>query len=94
MNLAGSEVIQELVTITGDPPAVLCISDMSAAQHRVKASFKSCWSIRALTDMVAMFGAGTFTLPVARVLSLNQITDSNALSAQVQITGRLVVEIT
>ncbi|TRO38259.1 NADP-dependent oxidoreductase [Pseudomonas putida] len=91
VDIAGSGVIQDLVTITGNASKVVSISDINAADYGVRTLFDESDSTPALIRSGALFIAGAFTIPVEQVFKLEDIADAHILSARGHVTGRLIV---
>jgi NADPH:quinone reductase-like Zn-dependent oxidoreductase len=93
VDIAGSGVVPDLVAITGDASRVVSIADFTATQHGVRTLFEEKDATPALALAAALFAAGSFTLPVEQVFSLDQIAAAQERSALGHVTGRLVIAI-
>lgn len=94
LDIAGSGVIPDLITLTGDASRVVSIADFGAPRYgaRVSTGFGGDKSpaLRAGADLVA---AGVLTLPVARTFPLTDAGAAQAESARGHVRGRLVVSV-
>ena len=93
LDIAGSGILPELVAITGDADKVVTISDMTAEDHGVRASFHEQDATPALAHAAALFDDGRFTLPVQRTFALDQVGAAHAVSQAGHVTGRLIVRV-
>ena len=93
LDIAGSGILPELVAITGDADKVVTISDMTAEDHGVRASFHEQDATPALAHAAALFDDGRFTLPVQRTFGLDEVGAAQAVSQAGHVTGRLIVRV-
>jgi NADPH:quinone reductase-like Zn-dependent oxidoreductase len=93
VHIVGTEVIPDLVAITGTPSKVVSISDVQAPKYGVRTLFEDRNSTPALERAATLFVAGAFRLPVERTFKLEEVSAAHELSAQGHVTGRLVIVI-
>ena len=93
LDIAGSGIIPELIQITGDPNKVLTIVDVSAREFGIKTSFEPRNLTPAMEVAMGLFNEGRFSLPVARVFSMDQVGLAQELSTKAQGQGRLIIKI-
>jgi NADPH:quinone reductase-like Zn-dependent oxidoreductase len=95
IDIAPSGGIATLVELAGEPDNVVAIADFQGAQeHGVRfTSGGSDGAWHALDDVVALIDAGTFSLPVARVLPLTQIAEAQRLSEEGRAGGKIVLTV-
>lgn len=66
LDLAGSDVIRELVVLTGDPQKVISIADLGAPELGVRFSGVAGSVQEALTKVVDLISRGKLRIPVER----------------------------
>lgn len=93
LDLAGSGVIPDLIELTGDPSNVLSIADFSAPEHGAQVSTESTNAAEAFAEVVRLFTAGAFRLPVEKTFPLAAAGEAQAASAAGHVTGRFVVTV-
>lgn len=93
VDIAGSGVIPDLVSITGTAEKVVSISDFQAPKYGVRTLFEDKDSTPALQRVAKLFVSGEFTLPVERTFTLEEVSAAHELSAQGHVTGRLIITI-
>jgi len=93
LDIAGSGIIPELIQITGDPNKVLTIVDVSAHEFGIKTSFEPRNLTPAMEAAMGLFNEGRFSLPVARVFSMDQVGLAQELSTKAEGQGRLIIKI-
>ena len=62
-DIAGSGVIPELISLTGDPRKVLSIADFSAPKLGAQVSGTAANMAGALAEAAQLFAAGAFRIP-------------------------------
>ena len=94
LDIAGSGIIAELVSLTGDPTRVVSIADFSAPEHgaRVSTGFGRD-KTRALREGAHLAAAGRLALPVTRTFPLLRAGAAQAESATGHVRGRIVVTV-
>ncbi len=93
LDIAGSGVIPELITLTGDPAKVVSIADFTAAEHGAQVSTTSRNIPEALREAARLFEHGHFSIPVDRAFTLADAAAAQRASAEGHVTGRLIVTI-
>lgn len=93
LDIAGSGVIDELIELTGDAGAVVSIADFGAPEKGAKITTQPESNETAYAEAAKLFQAGSFTLPVEKVFSLEQAGDAHAASAAGHVRGRFVIAV-
>jgi NADPH:quinone reductase-like Zn-dependent oxidoreductase len=95
IDIALSGAIATVVELAGGPDNVVAIADFGGAQeHGVRFSGGGADSVwHALDDVVKLIAAGSFSLPVARVLPMLQIAEAQRLSEGGHPGGKIVVTV-
>jgi len=93
LDIAGSGVIPELISLTGDPKKVLSIADFSAPKLGAQVSDKASNMTGGLEEAARLFAAGAFRIPVARTFSLAAAGEAHAMSAAGHVVGKLVIQV-
>ena len=95
LDVAGSGVLPELISLAGGPQNVVTLTDIDGAkQHGVR--FSSGFqghAFHALADIGALIAAGRFWLPVERTYPLDEISQAHRVSEYRHVRGRLVLVI-
>jgi NADPH:quinone reductase-like Zn-dependent oxidoreductase len=93
LDIAGSGVIPQLISLTGNPKRVLSIADFSAPKLGAQVSGSAANMTGALAEAAQLFAAGVFRIPVARSFSLGAAGEAHAMSAAGHVAGKLVIEV-
>jgi NADPH:quinone reductase-like Zn-dependent oxidoreductase len=93
LDIAGSGVIPELISLTGDPKKVLSIADFSAPNLGAQVSSVAVNMVGALAEAAQLFTAGAFRIPVAQTFSLAAAREAQAVSAAGHVVGKLVIKV-
>ncbi|MFE4108817.1 NADP-dependent oxidoreductase [Kosakonia sp. YIM B13611] len=94
IDVAGSGVIPELISIVGNPARVLSVADFSAEQYGAKFSHGPPEQPEiALAKIARLCAGGLFTLPIQGVYPLQQTADAHRVSAEGHVTGKLVIKV-
>jgi NADPH:quinone reductase-like Zn-dependent oxidoreductase len=93
LDIAGSGVIPELISLTGDPKKVLSIADFSAPKLGAQVSGTAVNRAGALAEAARLFATGTFRIPVAKTFLLTAAGEAQTLSAAGHVVGKLVIKV-
>lgn len=94
LDIAGSGILPELITITGDPSLVLTIADFAAGQYGVKFSHGPPKDLeRVLAHIARLCTEGLFHLHIEHIFPLEQIAEALKVSAAGHVTGKLIISI-
>ena len=93
LDIAGSGVIPELISLTGEPKKVLSIADFSAPKLGAQVSDTALNMAGALEEAARLFVAGAFRIPVAKTFSLAQTGEAQSMSAAGHVVGKLVIKV-
>ncbi len=94
LDLAGSEIIPELIEIVGDPSRVVSAADLSATQYGARFCYGPPKNPeRILAEVARLYSDGLFQLHVERVFPLEQTAKAQELSAQGHVTGKLIISV-
>lgn len=94
IDVAGSGIIPELITIVGDASHVLSVADFSAEEYGAKFSHgPPVDPARLFTTMAQLCESGAFTLHIERTFSLDQVRQAQETSQSGSVTGKLVVRV-
>lgn len=93
LDIAGSGVIPDLVSLTGNPRKVLSIADFTAPENGARVSTTSRNMPEALREAARLFNEGHFSLPVDQTFTLDQAAAAQTASAGGHVTGRLIVTV-
>lgn len=91
LDIAGSGVIPELITVTGDPGKVLSIADFSAPELGALVSSQVSDMPGALAEAARLHSLGRYTLPVAETFPLSAAAAAQTASARGHVVGKYVV---
>ncbi len=94
LDLAGSGVIEDLVTLAGDPLRVATIADFGAGKHGVHISSRPQRHAEAYAEVARLIERGAFSMPVAQTFSLAEAGAAQARSASGHGAGRIVITLT
>lgn len=94
VDIAGSGVLPELITLTGNPDRVVSIADFSAPEHgaRVSTGFGRD-KTGALREGARLAADGALILPVTQTFRLTQAGAAQATSATGHVRGRVIVTV-
>lgn len=94
IDVAGSGVIPELISIVGHPARVLSVADLSAEQYGAKFSHgPPVHPELILANIARLCANGLFKLHIAGVYPLQQTADAHRVSAEGHVTGKLVIKV-
>lgn len=94
LDVAGYDVLPDLITLTGGAEHVLTLIDPRAAELDVRFSTGSEGRAFYALDVVAdLFTQGRFTMPVAGSFGLDQLAEAHRVSESGHLRGKLVVEL-
>ncbi|UMM07890.1 NADP-dependent oxidoreductase [Gluconobacter frateurii] len=94
IDVAGSGIIPELITIVGDASHVLSVADFSAEEYGAKFSHgPPVDPARLFTTMAQLCATGAFTLHIEKTFSLDQVRQAQETSQFGSVTGKLVVRV-
>lgn len=94
IDVAGSGVIPELISIVGNPARVLSVADFSAEHYGAKFSHGPPEQPEiALAKIARLCAGGLFTLPIQGVYSFQQTADAHRVSAEGHVTGKLIIKV-
>ena len=94
IDIAGSGIIPELITIVGDASHVLSVADFSAEEYGAKFSHgPPVDPARLFTTMAQLCATGAFTLHIEKTFSLDQVRQAQETSQSGSVTGKLVVRV-
>ncbi len=95
LDVAGSDVLPELIDLVGGPQNVVTLADIDGAkQHAVRFSngFQG-HAFHALAEIGALIEDGRFGLPVEPTYPLDEISEAHRVSEYGHVRGRLVLVI-
>ncbi|MBX9863890.1 MAG: NADP-dependent oxidoreductase [Hyphomicrobium sp.] len=94
IDVAGSGVIPELIAIVGDPSHVLSVADFSAETYGAKFSHGPPKDPERIFAFAArLHSEGRFRLRIERAFPLEQTADTQKISAEGRVTGKLIISI-
>ncbi|SDW61599.1 NADP-dependent oxidoreductase [Celeribacter indicus] len=94
IDIAGSDIIPELIGIVGDASRVLSIADFTAPEQGAKFSTTPQeHPERALEEAARLYSEGALRLKVERAFPLAQVGEAQALSETGHVTGKIVVTV-
>lgn len=93
LDIAGSGVIAQLVTLTGEPSKVLSIADFTAPAHGAQVSGQAGSRVPALREAARLFADGAFSLAVHSRYELAEAAQAHRDSASGHVAGRRVVTV-
>jgi NADPH:quinone reductase-like Zn-dependent oxidoreductase len=93
LDVAGSDVLPELIDLAGGPENVVTIADFTGArEHGVRFSSGDAGrALHALTEIGNLIESGQFSLPVARTYPLAEIAAAHRAGEAGEIRGKLVL---
>jgi len=92
LDVAGSGIIPELITITGGPARVLSVADFSAEEYGAKFSRGPPKEPeQVLADVARLYSRGLFRLHIERSFPLEQTAEAQIISAAGRVTGKLII---
>jgi NADPH:quinone reductase-like Zn-dependent oxidoreductase len=93
LDVAGSEVLPELIELAGDPQHVVTIADFAGAkQHGVRFSSGDAGrAVHALANIGELIESGRLALPVAQTFPLAEIAQAHRVSEDGHVRGKLVL---
>jgi NADPH:quinone reductase-like Zn-dependent oxidoreductase len=93
LDISGSGVIPDLITLTGDPAKVLSIADFDAPKLGAQISSASENPSAAYREAARLYRDGRFRLPVDRSFPLAEAARAHAASQAGHAAGRIVVTV-
>ncbi|BBY64907.1 NADP-dependent oxidoreductase [Mycolicibacterium helvum] len=94
LHLAGAGVIPELIDIVGDPWAVVSVVDLTAPQHGARFSAGPPKNPEAvLADVARLYSEDKFRLRIEQRFPLEKTAQAHEVSANGQVTGKLIISI-
>jgi NADPH:quinone reductase-like Zn-dependent oxidoreductase len=93
LDVSGSGVIPELVSLTGDAAKVLSIADFGAPEHGAQVSSKSVDPAGAFAEAARLYEEGSLRIPVARTFPLAEAAEAHRASEAGHVTGRFVITV-
>lgn len=94
IDVAGSDIIPELISIVGKPDQVLSVADLSAEKYGAKFSHGPPRQPEiAFADVASLCDRGLFILHIQDVYTFEQTADAHRVSAKGRVTGKLVIRI-
>jgi NADPH:quinone reductase-like Zn-dependent oxidoreductase len=93
LDVAGSGVLPELISLASGPEHVLTVADFAGAQkYGVRFSRgDSGRALHALDDIGALIEAGRFSLPVGQTFPLAEVAEAQRVSEHGHVRGKLVL---
>jgi NADPH:quinone reductase-like Zn-dependent oxidoreductase len=93
LDVAGSGVLPELITLAGGPEHVVTIADFAGArEHGVRFSSGDAGrAVHVLGEIGELVESGRFSLPVARTFPLDEVAEAHRVGENLR--GKLVLEI-
>ncbi len=94
LDIAGSGVLPALITLTGDPAAVVSVADFSAPELGARATGGAegrRWDVLAV--VAGLHGEGRYQVAVQQVFPLAGAAAAQRLSQEGHVRGKLVLEI-
>lgn len=94
IDVAGSDIIPELISIVGKPEQVLSIADLSAEKYGAKFSHGPPRKPEiAFANVASLCDRGLFILHIQDVYTFEQTAEAHRISAEGRVTGKLVIRI-
>lgn len=94
IDVAGSGILPELISIVENPKQVLSVADFSAEQYGAKFSHGPPKQPEiAFADVANLCARGLFTLHIQDVYTFEQTAQAHRVSAEGHVTGKLVIRI-
>ncbi len=93
LDMAGSGVIPELITLTGEAAKVLSIADFTAPKYGAQVSFEATNAADAFAEAAQLFSEGVFHIPVEKSFPLAAAAEAQAASAAGHVAGRIVITV-
>lgn len=94
IDVAGSGIIPELISIVGNPAQVLSVADFSAEHYGAKFSHGPPEQPEITLATIARLCAdGLFKLHIEGAYPLQQTADAHRVSAEGHVTGKLVINV-
>lgn len=96
LDVAGSGILPELITLAGGPDHVLTVADFPGAQqHGVRFSRGDTGrALHVLTEIGALIDSGRFAVPAVQTFPLTEVAEAHRVSEKPQSRGKLVLLIT
>lgn len=93
LDTAGKGSVPDLVTLTGNPDAVVTIADFSAGEHGVHNSQGGGARTPALRRAAELCADGTLSMPIARTYVLDEAAQAYQESKAGHVRGKLVITV-
>ncbi|WP_029088044.1 NADP-dependent oxidoreductase [Brevibacterium album] len=94
VDIAGSGALPQLIELTGRTDRVITIADPAADQYGVRmTSGKEGHAPEARAEAAALFEQGRFTMPVARIFSMDEVAEAHAASERGHVRGKYIVQV-
>jgi NADPH:quinone reductase-like Zn-dependent oxidoreductase len=93
LDVAGSDVLPELIELTGGPAHVVTLADFAGAE-KYGVTFSrgdDGRAVHVLGEIGALTEAGRFSLPVARTFPLAEVAEAHRVSERGHARGKLVL---
>jgi NADPH:quinone reductase-like Zn-dependent oxidoreductase len=94
LDVAGSDVLPELIDLADGADHVVTVADFGGAQaHRVRFSSGDAdgRAVHALHEIGELIESGRFSLPVAQTFALAEVSEAHRASEQGHLRGKLVL---
>ena len=93
LDIAGSGVLPELISLAGGPEHVVTIADFIGAQEYgvVFSRGDTGRAVHVLAEIGGLIEAGRFSLPVARTFPLGEVARAHRVGEGGQVRGKLVL---
>lgn len=93
LDTAGKGSVPDLVTLTGDPSAVVTIADFGAGEHGVQVSTSGGDRAPRLRTAAELVAEGTLSVPIARTYPLDEAARAYEDSRAGHVRGKLVIAV-
>lgn len=92
LDIAGSGIIPELISIVGHPSRVVSVTDFSAVDYGARFSAGPPRKVRqVLTEVADLYAKGLYQLYIQATFPLEDTARALTISAQKQVRGKLVI---
>jgi NADPH:quinone reductase-like Zn-dependent oxidoreductase len=94
LDLAGADVIPDLIELVGVPSRVVSVADFTAPQYGAQGSFEVQKNPElALAKAGGLYCDGAFRVTLQKTFALAQAAEAYKLSAAGHVTGKLVITV-
>lgn len=94
LDIAGSGVLGDLITLTGSADNVVTIADPAAADFGVRGTYGGDkQTAKARAEAAALFEQGKFTLPIAGTFPLEEVQAAHVASQKGHVLGKYVLKV-